>query len=139
MIREATLKDLKSICAIGFEEANKFNVRPDKDKIRHLATSAISTKSNFCWVTYEGDSVTGVIVAIGHQGLWFERRHLSILLLATTTVGDGRKLLKELLSWVSGRRAIKVVTTDFVVPPRLSKLLNRVGIPAQNTTHTLFT
>jgi len=135
--RPATLKDLSAVVIIALTEAEKFPVRPDKKKIKQLVTESISTKSNFCWVSEEEGKVTGALVAISHQGLWFERKHLSILLLTTTTKGAGISMLREMLAWVKTSGAIKVVTTDFIVPPRMAVLLTRLGL-RPTTTHTFF-
>lgn len=137
MFREATLQDLPSLLQLSISEAGKFPVRPDKKKIRKLIISSMSAKSNYCLVSEVEGEVTGALIAIAHEGLWFERKHLSILLFTTTTKGAGIAMLRHLMRSVKKGGSIKVVTTDFIVPDRMDTLLSRVGL-TQSNTYTFF-
>jgi len=132
------LNDVKAITKLVLSDVEHLPVLADSAKIKKLITESISTKSNFCHVSVEDGVVTGAVVAIGQQGMWFERRHLHILYLSTSTKGAGIALLRELLRWSRDRRAIKVVTADFLVPPKMTNMLTRVGMPLIGSTHTLF-
>jgi hypothetical protein len=137
MFREATLADLSCLLKIASHEAGKFPVRPDKKKIRKLIISSISAKSNYCLVSEFEGAVTGALIAVAHEGLWFERKHLSILLFTTSTKGAGIAMLRHLMQSVKKGGSIKVVTTDFIVPSRMAILLSRVGL-TQSNTYTFF-
>jgi len=137
-IRPATLKDIPLVVQLVSKYTDHFPVRKDNSKIKRLLVEAISTKSNFCWVSTEDNIVTGAIVAISQHGLWFERRHTHILFFATSTRGAGQSMLREFMRWVTTRKAIKVVSVDFVVPPRMGNLLTRVGLPSHSSSHILF-
>jgi hypothetical protein len=113
-------------------------VLPDAQKIKKLIVESISTKSNFCQVTTDGSQVTGALVAIGQQGMWFERRHLHILFFATSSTGGGIGMLRNVIKWSKDRRAIKVVSADFLVPDRMGAMLDRVGLARTGSSYILF-
>ncbi len=137
-LRDATLKDVSGILAVVLKFTDHLPVLPDKQKIKKLIVESISTKSNFCQVTTEGSQVTGALVAIGQQGLWFERRHLHILFFATSSTGGGIGMLRNVINWSRDRRAIKVVSADFLVPDRMGAMLERAGLVRTGSSYILF-
>ena len=137
-IRPARLQDIPVLVALVSLNTSQYPVIPDKVKMKRLLVEAISTKSNFCWVSTQDNTVTGLLGAISQQGLWFERKHLHILYLSSTSRGGGQAMLRELMRWARPRKAIKVITTDFTVTPRMGNLLSRVGLTPHCTTHSFF-
>jgi hypothetical protein len=138
LIRDATLKDVAGILAVVLKYTEHLPVLPDAQKIKKLIVESISTKSNFCQVTTDGSQVTGALVAIGQQGMWFERRHLHILFFATSSTGGGIGMLRNVIKWSKDRRAIKVVSADFLVPDRMGAMLDRVGLARTGSSYILF-
>jgi hypothetical protein len=138
MVRNATLKDIPALLNLGLELTASLPVLPDKKKIKQLLTESISNKGRFCQVSEAGGKVIGGMVAISHEGLWFERRHCSILALHSTNPWDMKRMLRNFEGWHLTRRGIKVITTDFMVTARLSKFLKQGGMPPSNTQHILF-
>jgi hypothetical protein len=137
-IRDATLADVSAILEVVLKYTAHLPVLPDKTKIKKLIVVAISTKSNFCQVTTEEGQVTGALVALCQQGMWFERVHLHLLFLATSSKGGGLSMLRNLLKWSKDRRGIKVVSADFLVPDRVGAMLERVGLAKTGSSYILF-
>lgn len=132
MIRPATLADLATIIAIGEVETRKYpKLKPDFEKIRHIATIAISSAKHFCWVSEDRPgNVTGALVGISSDNLWAQRQNCMVTLWKSEIVGDGVKLMKEFLKWVDTRRIIRVagvVPDNNEVDSRVWRLVERLG------------
>jgi len=136
-IRQATLSDKSSIIRLAIAEAEQFSsLYVDREKINALVIQGISSRSNFLWVSESRGKVDGALGAISHDGTWFERQQLSILLLSGN---NSISLLQELMRWRSGRRAIKVVSVAFpVIDERTSRALEYVGIRAEGKNHVVY-
>jgi hypothetical protein len=130
MIRQATLQDLPALKELVLVEASRYELVPDKSKIHALLTQGISNKSNFLWVSEEGGKVTGALGALSHQGMWFERKQMTIMLLTVKCRGDGMQLLRTLMRGIKEKRAIRSVicAVDFGDETRIANLLARFGL-----------
>lgn len=143
MIRPATLSDIYAIEGISASEALRYpELRIDPKKVRHLATTAISSAQHFCWVSVdESDAVRGVIAGVSSENMWAQRKNCIVAIWYSAIVGDGRRLMKEFLKWVDTRRIIRVagiVPDNNDVDPRVWSLVERFGFRKHGGAYLLY-
>ena len=143
LIRPATLADLNTIIAIGEFEARQYPLlKPDLEKIRHLATMAISSAKHFCWVSEDRPgNVTGTIVGVSSENMWAQRQNCIVALWKSEVVGDGIRLMKEFLKWIDTRRIIRIagiVPDNNEVDLRVWKLVERLGFRKHGGAYLLY-
>ena len=143
MIRPATLMDVDAIYAIAVRETHRYSrMKPSAEKIRKAIIHVISSAKHFCWVSAdEQERVSGVIIGLVNENLWAQRQSCNILLWAAEIAGDGVRLLKIIKTWVTSRRAIKVIgfapdTDD--VDPRTWDLVQRMGFKRYGGAYLLY-
>ena len=133
LIRKATPSDLSDVVRLGIEALNidpYEQLRICEDKVKQLATECISAPCNFCWVAEKDGEIVGAVSALVHPMAFYERSQASVIQFYCTSPGLGIKLIRELLSWVATRPAIKMVcfTLECRADPRIGKLLKRLGL-----------
>ena len=131
MIRPATLADINTIFEIAMVEARAYDrLLPDRNKIRKVITTAISSAKHFCWVSEHEGNITGTLIGLSSENIWAQRENCVVVLWKAFRTGDGRRLMKHFLRWIDTRRIIRVVG---IVPdsnhfdPRVWKLAERLG------------
>lgn len=146
MIRPATLSDLHEIMGMARDEAQRYpELKTDLKKIHDGIVMAISSAKHFCWVSVDendaGNTARGVIVGVSSTNLWAQRQNCIVALWKSEIVGDGRKLMKEFMEWVKGRRIIRVsgiVPDNNDVDPRAWSLMERLGFEKQGGAYLLY-
>jgi hypothetical protein len=145
VIRPATLSDLESILDIAWAQAGRYPMlKRSKEKIRTIATSAISSAYHFCWVSFDLErgftSPTGVLVGLSSENTWAERQSCHAMLWVADIPGDGARLLREFRDWIHSRRAIKVAgfAPDIDVDPRTWALVERIGFKRYGGAYLLY-
>ena len=133
LIRKAKPSDLADVVRLGIESLNidpYEKLRISEEKVKDLATECISAPCNFCWVAEKDGKVVGAVSALVHPMALYERSQASVIQFYCTDPGQGIKLIRELLSWVATRPAIKMVcfTIECRADPRIGKLLKRLGL-----------
>lgn len=131
-LRKATLADIPKLeeWALALAKEHYPELRADRDKIRALLTEAVSGARNFCWVAENAGYLVGAIAAMVQPCVWAERQQAHVMFWHSIAKGAGQALMVELLSWVSGRRAIRVVgmSPDFDWPEKVTaQLVGELG------------
>lgn len=142
LIRKAKLCDVDALVDLALEYAVKTcpEMRPDRAKIRRLVVEAISGPSNFAEVAEQDGRVQAVLIALVHDALWAERKVCNVLLWVSKLAGAGRRLLKQLKSWASARRAIRLIGLSpmFDWPATVTEILRRAGFQSRGGSFVLF-
>ena len=69
----------------------------DEDKMHRGIIQAISSAKHFAWVSEQDENVTGALIALVSPNLWAQRSNCIVALWISQVVGDGRKMMKELI------------------------------------------
>ncbi len=114
-VRDATLEDLDDIVSmIQNATVLDFKLIPDREKIKSVVTQAISSKQHYLQVGYDGDKLTGCML-VGSMGFDFAKKmagHISYF--HFQHLRQGEQLVRNMMEWVRGRKAIQMVT--YTVP-----------------------
>ena len=133
MIRPAQMKDLGAILTVATGLASDYPLRADKDKMRALATAAISSASDFAMVDEVDGKIRAVLIAFVGDNAWAQRKFADIMLWWSDLPGSGAKLLRRFRDWAYNRNAIKMA--GFVpgrdLDPRIYSILERCGFTRQ--------
>lgn len=135
-IRAATPADIQAVGDLGLEamELNPYEgLVVSERRIRDTARSAITSPSDFCMVCEQDGQVVGAVTAVVHEMTFYERKQASVVQFYCKAPGQGIRLIRELLRWVDGRRAIRAVvfTLEHDMDPRIAKMLRRLGFLAE--------
>lgn len=131
MLRPATMKDVGEITELAMEAASVYgDFLPSREKIRRMATVAISSAKNFAWVSVVGGEIVGAIGAFVDEMPWAERKRAVVSMWYCRGSNEGVALLRELIRWVRSRRGIKalILAVDFPCEPRVFTVLERMGL-----------
>ena len=132
-IRRATPSDVEAIVSLGLEALRTDpypNLVISEDKVRAFTRLCISAPSDFVWVAEKDGEVVASVAAVVTDMTFYERKQASVVQFYSRAPGAGMPLLRELMRWVRGRRAIKMVvfTLEHRADPRIGKLLTRLGL-----------
>ena len=131
MIRKATIHDIPAIVDIAVESVsqNPLPVRIDKEAMTDTAKEALGNQ-HFLWVSEIKGEVVGAVGAMSYPSFWHERNQCSVMLYYSRVVGEGIKLLRQLMRWVKSRPVIKVLVMELEPDsdPRIINFLKRIGM-----------
>jgi hypothetical protein len=139
-IRPATLSDLNAVLELATEQAGRYPLKPDRQKMIALFREGCSSAQNFLWVVEEKGKVGGALAAFTADNLWAQRRNCNILLWVSRIPGGGAALLREFRNWVVPRRGTKVagMSPDLEVDPRALQLAERIGFKRHGGAYLLY-
>lgn len=133
MLRRVTEADVPAVADFAIEgmRAGLYpGVRLSRAKveavIRHFAGSA----SDFNLVAFDdAGRVVGAVAAAVAEMLWFERCEAHVVMCRAVVPGVGRRLLRELRTWVEADMRIRRVLWPMEAggDPRIPKLAERLG------------
>jgi hypothetical protein len=111
-IRNATPSDIKAITELGIESLEINDPYPelriDPYKVKDMATTVVSSASNFAWVSEIDGEVVGAVCALSHDCMFYERKQLSVVMYYCRVPKDGGRLIKKLVKWYRKRPALKL-------------------------------
>ena len=108
MLRPAQMKDAGTILTIATGLVSDYPLRPDRDKMRGLIATSISSPADFVWVDEVDGRIRAVLLAVVGDNVWAQRKFADIMLWWSDLPGSGVKLLRRFRDWVYGRNAIKI-------------------------------
>lgn len=114
-VRDATLEDVDAITLmIQNAMVLDFKLIPDRVKIKHIVTQAVSSKMHHLQVGYDGDKLTGCIL-VGTGDFDFAKKMMGqISYFNFQNLAQGTELVQNMMEWVRSRKAVQLVT--FSVP-----------------------
>ncbi len=132
MIRPAVEADIPSIIEIGLQALSRAAIpgmMPSRARIEKLARLGVDTRDHFLWVAEANGQVGGVLAALVHDCLLYERRQATIVQFECRIPGDGVKLLRACRRWWLQQPMIKMlmISLEAGVDPRLERLFVRQG------------
>lgn len=133
ILRKTVPDDIHAIVDFGVEV---LNIDPyegltiSRVKVYSIATECVSSSSNFAWIAEEDGNIVGAVGALVHPMVFYEGNQASVVQFFCKAPRVGVKLLRILMEWIEGRRAIKMTcfTLEVRADPRIGKLLNRLGL-----------
>jgi hypothetical protein len=132
MIRKATPADIPAIVELGLEAMNKGaypNMVISREKIEAMARECVSSAQNFSWVAEKNGIVGGVLCALVHDCMFYERRQATVVQFYSHLPGEGMNLLRKLKRWWQSRPGVKMIvfSLEHDADPRIGKILQRMG------------
>lgn len=130
MIRRAQPADERDLVELALKWAGEYpDLRPEVEKIRAVVRQGISGAAHFFEISISGSELKGATLAMVDDHLWAQRKQAHVLFWASEVPGDGAQMLRNLVAWARGRRAIRVIgmSPDLEVDPRALKVAERIG------------
>jgi len=132
-IRRAVPGDIEGVAALGIEALEKNGYEElviDPKKVLEMARLVVTGAGNYCLVASRQGKIVGAVSALVQEQLFYERKVANVVQFYCTAPGVGVQLLREFLSWVRGRPAIKSVMfcLEIHADPRVAKLLRLLGM-----------
>lgn len=124
-IRPATFHDLNMLEVVAVKLIKDLmHLRPDKSKLRHLMTAAISSKSHYLVVAEdERGFIVGAMLTVSDQFMFAEKMYAQIICIHATVPTVGSQLLEDTMKWVEKRKGIQLVSYSMPVKTDVDKLL----------------
>ncbi len=141
IIRPATLADLGALVSVAVQQTARYpNMKPDRDKIRALATDAISSAQHFAVVAEQDGGLQGALIALTSDNAWAQRKNSHLMLWLSNVPPAGAMMLRRFRDWVRSRRAIKVAgfSPDIELDPRTLRLAELIGFKRHGGAYLLY-
>jgi hypothetical protein len=109
--RKAVPGDLAQLTSLAMKYAKACypKVRASATQIQAGVRHAIASPSDYVEVAVQDGRIVAAIGVLCHEGLWMERKLANIVFWVSEVAGAGRRLMRHFLSWVSQRRAIRLI------------------------------
>jgi hypothetical protein len=134
LLRVANKEDIERIIELAVESVTQeaWSLTISRERMRSAIEA--SMKSGFVWVS-DIDGVKGAVVAIKHEGFWFQEDQASILMYYCKT-GEGYKLLRKLADWVKSEKniALAIVALEPFMDERYIRMFKRLGFTSNSPT-----
>ncbi len=132
MIRPASEGDIPQIVQIGLDALHRGSIpgmMPSRARIENLLKLGVSTQDHFLWVAEENGRVGGVLAALVHDCLLYDRKQATIVQFECRIPGDGIRLLRACRDWWRRQANVKMlmISLEADVDPRLERLCERLG------------
>lgn len=142
IIRPASLQDQTVLFDIVLEQCQRYpQLKPDRDKIKGLLRSTISSAKDLCLVVTQDNQVGGALMAQSGHNLWAQRQFAVVNCWVSKIPGGGAALLRQFRDWVIARPVIRVagISPDLITDPRVWLLAQRIGFKQYGGAYLLYT
>lgn len=124
MIREAKRSDTLELINLFSKLISEFmRVRADRDKIKTLITTAISSKQHKLLVSVQDGLITGMMLTISDGFDIAEKMYAQIRCLYSEVKGDSYKMLRLTMDWLEIRHAVQMVCYTSPIKTGVDQLL----------------
>lgn len=136
MIREATIKDIKSLTLflLPFHEKSGYtDIKPNSEVAKKNLEIMLSSRMHKIWVVERDGEICGSLGVVSNE-LWFTKRHYATNLFFCVNDkgrGTGGYLLRKFKRWIDSRPIIRdvtlAITSEMGDVERVEKLYQAVG------------
>ena len=124
MIRDAQFQDSEQLITLVAELVeSKMSLRPNRDRIRKIVSTALTSNTYKLLVAVEDNVIKGLMLTISDAFDFAEKQYAYIRCIYATTPGISRRLVEITMDWIQTRKSIQMVCYAVPVKTGVNKLL----------------
>jgi len=124
IIREAVTADVEALISLGCKLVDDLlDLRSDRQKIRRMITTSISSSAHLLLIAEEDKELVGAIIVGTETFSFAEKMYGTIAGFHYKSPDVGGLLIKVVMQWIHSRKAVQLVTYTMPVKTDVDRLL----------------